>query len=305
MCRKALLVAILGLCVVALGAGPGLSEERNRGTMGITLTFLERHKIEDEAQGLKEPSGLALTPARDGLWTVSDDTGKVFRLDLQGRLDASGSFAVPLEGLEGITLDGGGGHLVVVKEEDREDGRDEPDEIIRIGIEARAIVERRRLDELAGYDAVARHFEGGEENKGLEGIAWNPDSGSFFLLKEGEPGLLLEVSADLRSLLSHRVLSWSNGFRDDDRSSEKIDYSGLVYDASRAAFWIVSDKARRLFLYDPTADAVLQHTALGYVKDGEYREIEKSEGVAFDHEAGRLYVVSDEDARLYVFDLRG
>ena len=304
MRQKALLAAILGLYPFALGGGPSLSEERERGTVSFTLTFLERHKIEDAARGLKEPSGLALTPARDGLWTVSDDTGKAFKLDLEGRLDVSDSFMLPVEGLEGITLDGSGTHLVVVKEEDRKDGKDEPNEIIRIGLEARAIAERRRLEDLAGYEEVAGHFEGGKANKGFEGITWNPDSGSFFLLKEGEPGLLLEVSADLQSLLGHRVLSQASGFRDSDTSDAKIDYSGLCYDPSRAAFWIVSDKAKRLFLYDPAADSVIADAALGYIEDGTPNEIEKAEGVAVDPVTGRLYVVSDEEARLYVFHLR-
>lgn len=273
--------------------------------MSFTLTYLERYKIKDKAQDLNEPSGLALTKKRDGFWTVSDDTRKAFRLDLEGRLDPKRTFKVPVSGLEGITLDGDGSHLVVVKEEDREDGKDEPNEIIKIEIKKGRVAERRPLESLAGYETVAGHFASGKENKGFEGIAWNPDSGSYFLLKEGFPGLLLEVSADLQRILSHRVLGWSNGFRDSDLSSAEIDYSGLSYDATRGAFWIVSDKARRLFLYDPVKDAVIADAALGYVKDGKYREIEKAEGVTVDPEAGRLYVVSDEEGRLYVFDLRG
>ena len=104
--------------------------------------------------------------------------------------------------------------------------------------------------------------------------------------------------------MSHRVLSWAGGFRDGNLASVEIDYSGICYDPTRAAFWIVSDKAQRLFLYDPLVDAVLQDAALGYVEKGTYQEIEKAEGIAVDPENKRLYVVSDSEARLYVFDLR-
>ena len=62
--------------------------------------------------------------------------------------------------------------------------------------------------------------------------------------------------------------------------------------------------AKRLFLYDLDQGQVIQSAALGYEKDGEFREIEKAEGVAVDAEHHRLYVVSDAEARLYVFDLR-
>ena len=48
----------------------------------------------------------------------------------------------------------------------------------------------------------------------------------------------------------------------------------------------------------------MQSCKLGYGHDGEYQEIEKAEGVAIDPEANRLNVVSDEEARLYVFDIR-
>jgi uncharacterized protein YjiK len=63
-------------------------------------------------------------------------------------------------------------------------------------------------------------------------------------------------------------------------------------------------KARRLFLYDRDQNQMIQSAALGFEKDGEFQEIEKAEGVAVDPQSNRLYVVSDEEARLYVFDIR-
>jgi len=117
--------------------------------------------------------------------------------------------------------------------------------------------------------------------------------------------LLVEVSADLRKIIDHRVLNADNGFRDTNLSADEIDFSGLCYDTVRRAFWIVSDKAKRVFLYDWAANRVVQSAPLGFGKDGDYKEVEKAEGIAVDPEANRLYLVSDEEARLYVFDVRG
>ena len=151
---------------------------------------------------------------------------------------------------------------------------------------------------------VAQHFAGGGANKGLEGITFNPDTGTVFVLKEGEPGLLIEISGDLDSIVGAKVLDAANGFMDDDVDGAEIDFSGIQYDQTRSLFWIVSDKAKRLFLYDWGQNQVIQSAALGFEKDGEFQEIEKAEGVAVDPQSSRLYVVSDEEARLYVFDIR-
>ncbi len=207
------------------------------------------------------------------------------------------SFEIPVKGLEGITLDPTGEFLITVKEE--------TNEVIRIEIAEQEITGQQPLANMAGYDAIAPFFAGGEDNKGLEGVTWNTDDGTIFVLKEGGPGLLIEVSADLQTIKGHKVLNESNGFRDTNLSGNEIDFSGICYDATRRAFWIVSDKAKRVYLYDWTANQVVHSAPLGYGKDGDYEEVEKAEGVAVDPGANRLYVVSDEEARLYVFDVRG
>ena len=61
---------------------------------------------------------------------------------------------------------------------------------------------------------------------------------------------------------------------------------------------------KRMLLYAWRGNTVVQSATLGFGKDSEYREIEKAEGVAIDPDTNRLYVVSDEKTRLYVFDIR-
>jgi len=110
------------------------------------------------------------------------------------------------------------------------------------------VVDRQRLADMAGYDAIAHYFVGGKANKGLEGITWNQETGTIFVMKEGIPGLLVEVSPDLRTIRNHRLLNAENGFRDAEVSAEDLDFSDICHDRSRDRFWIISDKAKRLFL---------------------------------------------------------
>ena len=265
--------------------------------MTFSLTYLDHYEIKDEDADLNEPSGLVLSAGRDGFWTVCDEKKKIFKLDMEGRVEDGDSFEIPVKGLEGITLDPTGEFLLAAKEEGNE--------IIKIDVAERKVVDQRPLADMTGYNAIAPLFAGSGENKGLEGITWDTHSDTVFVVKEGLPGVLVEVSADLKTIQGHRVLNEDNGFRDTNLSSDEIDFSGICYDATQRAFWIVSDKAKRVYVYDWAANQVLQSMPLGYGKDGDYEEVEKAEGVAVDPLANRLYVVSDEEARLYVFDVRG
>ena len=129
-------------------------------------------------------------------------------------------------------------------------------------------------------------------------------NGTIFIMKEKVPGLLVEVSSDLQTVLNHHVLNDENGFCDSEVGPDVLDFSDICYDQSRDLFWIVSDKAKRLFLYDWKENKVIQSATLGYGINGEYEEIKKAEGVTIDTDANLLYVVSDVEARLYVFDIR-
>ena len=261
------------------------------------LAYLGRFNIEQKNAGLNEPSGLALSRGRNALWTVSDDTNRIFQLNLVGELQEDQSFEIPNRGLEGIALDPTGEFLFMVNEDENE--------IIKLDTKTQQITDQRPLSEMAGYNSVADYFENSPPNKGLEGITWNSDTGSIFVMKEGVPGLLLEVSPNLTTIQNHRLLNDKNGFIDDNAVGYKLDFSGICYDPKREQFWIVSDKGRRLFLYDWEGNIVVRSVALGYrTKKGKYGEIVKVEGVALDSGSDRLYMVSDKEARLYVFDIR-
>jgi uncharacterized protein YjiK len=100
------------------------------------------------------------------------------------------------------------------------------------------------------------------------------------------------------------LLNEANGFVDDEVVGDELDFSGICYDRNLKYFWIVSDKGRRVFLHDGKRNRVIQSFPLAYRLNGKYREIKKAEGVAVDPGSNRLFVVSDKEARLYVFDIK-
>ena len=51
--------------------------------------------IQHKREGLREPSGLALSPKTHTLWTVSDDTKRIFCLDSEGTIQHHQTFAIP------------------------------------------------------------------------------------------------------------------------------------------------------------------------------------------------------------------
>ena len=115
--------------------------------------------------------------------------------------------------------------------------------------------------------------------------------------------MLIEVSADLRTILNARVLSADNGFVHASFKAKKLDFSGLSYDSIRDTIWITSDQGKCLFQYDWNSDQVLQVIDLKTGNGDKYKRIRKSEGVAIDPVHKRMYVVSEQDQMLYVYEV--
>jgi uncharacterized protein YjiK len=257
----------------------------------LNLIYSKRVSIKYKSAGLNEPSGVVLTKDKDALWVVSDNKNCIFQADLKGNLNSDVTFEIEGIDLEGITLDEQG--ILYAVSEDK-------NTVIAIG--NGQIIRSRKIKDMKGYSHIAKYFDK-SENKGLEGIT--SYKGSLFLLKEGPPGLLINISNNLEKIVSHRILNEKKGFDDDDIKGKKIDYSGICFfSASNQIFWIVSDKAKRIFLYDWGQDKVIKSFPLAYSKNGKEREIRKAEGITYNPDDKRLYIVSDEEARLYMFELR-
>lgn len=264
--------------------------------MYFSLTFLNRFDIKNEAEGLTEPSGVCLSKKKKSLWIVSDDTAKLFKTSLKGQIKNDKSFAVTDSEMEGVTLSADGKSLLLVKESSNE--------IVKFSVQEQKLEQQVSLTSMQAYEQVQSFFEQSVNNKGLEGICLDRNNDFIYVLKEGFPGLLIQISMDLTKIINYRVLNHENGFVDAQLESQDIDFSDVCYDVVRDQFWIISDQAKRLYLYDWNQNSVIQSARLGYALEGEYAEIDKAEGVAIDTEKNRLYVVSDSEAHLYVYDIR-
>ena len=263
----------------------------------LRLELIHRQRIADAGLGLNEPSGLTLNADGTALYTVSDDTKAIFCMDLHGRVLISESFFVDALDLEGLALSGDGSRLLAVQEE--------TNSVISVDLDGRRELQRRSLAAMANYASIAMHFPDRPDNKGLEGVTVNSRNQHVFVVKEGRPGLLVELDPDCSTILSSRLLTTANGFSHPKIGPRRLDFSGLSYDSRRDTLWTASDHGQCLFHYDWTRDRVLQRLDLLLDDGGKSRRVRKAEGIAVDSERGRVYVVSDRDVELYVFKLHG
>ena len=261
----------------------------------LSLSLINKHRIVDRALGLNEPSGLTLNHDGTALYTVSDDTKAIFRLDLEGHVTVEESFFIGVEDLEGIAISGDGQQLHAVQED--------TNSVISFDIAARAEINRQPLVGMENFASIAEHFPKRPDNKGLEGITVNTRSGHIVVVKECRPGLLIEIDLPQGRILHSRLLTDSNGFSHPNLSLDKLDFSGLSYDSSRDTFWITSDKGQCLFHYDWTNNRVIQRLDLNRKGDKPSSKVRKSEGVAIDPARQRLYVVSERDGDLFTYQI--
>ncbi|MEM7436611.1 MAG: SdiA-regulated domain-containing protein [Myxococcota bacterium] len=279
--------------------------------MRFSLNEIRKHKIRNKKKGLREPSGLTLDYDRAALWTVCDDDRikRLFKLSLSGELDDSESFSVDEGNLEGIAH-GENADVLYAVQESREDdsGRTRKNALLKYSIANRQRLSRARLMDMRGFEEQLQQYFFPEEisdkerdeqlRKGLEGLCLNTKTNTLFALKEGVPGILIEISLDLGEVLRHWVLD-GRDFSTDKVAAEKVDYSGICFYPRRNGFFIVSDKAAHIYFYDAanhTVDGAAQLTFEG-------KPVRKAEGVAVDDRTDEVYVVSDDDGELLVYQL--
>jgi hypothetical protein len=165
------------------------------------------------------PSDMCLD--RDGVhwWTVSDNTGRVYKLRLS---DCAVVDSLSYRGSdpEGVWQDPDDGTLYVTEERTRE------------------IVHLDATGAVLGRAAVAGL--GGDANSGLEGITSGPVRGQFFLLQEKKPARLVQVDAAGQILALHMVAYVG-------------DLSGVTHDPRNGRLVVVSDESRKVCWIDTTS----------------------------------------------------
>ncbi|MGR3660293.1 MAG: SdiA-regulated domain-containing protein [Paracoccaceae bacterium] len=274
---------ICGFSAVAIG----------QDNIDIQIRYLDSKRVLFKAKGLREPSGLALAAGGNHFWIVSDNASRIYRVGLDGKLDRSGTIKIRLSGPEGITEDTARHRLIVVSENNSE--------IVQINLR-NGVTKRFSLRRIRGYVSNGLLFSRWGLNNGLEGVTVDPATGAVFVLKEKSPRLLLELSRGLSKIRSSTLLTAEMGFVDDRVGDDKLDVSGIVYDPRRRAFWIVSDTARRLFLFDPLTKKA---TSWPLTRGEGGRRLPNAEGVALSDDGDTLYIVNDDhgDSRLVSYEI--
>lgn len=161
-----------------------------------------------------EPSGLSFSRSGQSLWTVSDDTGKLYQISFTGELENTLGWIG--DDPEGVFCDSADGSFFVVEERSSE--------IVHLNSQGTEI-NRFQVD------------TDGSGNSGPEGIALR--DGTFFVINEKEPAQVCEMNGAWQTVVTYDI-----GFPD---------ISGICWDSSRNTFWLVSDQAHALFSWTPEA----------------------------------------------------
>lgn len=119
-----------------------------------------------------------------------------------------------------------------------------------------------------------------DENQGLEGISYATFNRHFYILNEKNPGLLIETDENLNVLKSY-PLSFAG------------DYSGICVDNVNQQLWIVSDESA----------SITKCTMKGELIESYRIPVSNPEGIAYNPITNDLYVISDTEARLYLFKI--
>ena len=160
-----------------------------------------------------ELSGLSFGPDGNTLLTVSDNTNRIYELDMKGnvirKLDYKGV------DLEGVTYN--------------------PDENL-IAVVDESLREVIFVDYDSGLEIVSYFIDipYGSLTNGLEGISYDISNKDYHIVNEKQPGMFV-VWNPITGLISQSGLQFAD------------DYSGVYTDVENANLWIVSDESKRVY----------------------------------------------------------
>ncbi len=180
--------------------------EQNTGK----LTLITTYHI-----NISEPSGLTFGSDKKTLFTVSDNTNKIYKMDLKGNIIG----VLPYIGndLEGICFNSDKDEIAVVEERKRD-----------------IVILNSVGNKIASFHIDIPHTI---DNKGLEGISYNSNNKMYYIVNEAKPGLLCLWNTE-QGLLSKNELDFA------------LDYSGIFVERKTSSVWIVSDESKMLYRCD-------------------------------------------------------
>ena len=202
---------------------------------------------------VSEPSGLSINDSGTALYTVSDKTSIVYKLSLTG--DVLQTFDFKGSNLEGVSTYTKN-KLLLAEESSK-----------------KIVV----LDLVTGGSSNHKiKYKNNDKNSGIEGVTFDNNSNTIFILNEKNPGKLIRLRNDF-SVLSKYKLNFA------------ADYSGIFYENSSNQLWILSDQNK----------TVNKCTLSGELIESYKIKVSQPEGIAVTD--NYIYIVCDEKAKLYVF----
>jgi len=200
-----------------------------------------------------EPSGLAINGSGSVLYTVSDHTAKIYKMSTTGNVIQEFSYVGDdLEGVSSFTDN----KLLVVEERTKE--------VVEYNITTGTFVKH------------TINYENNDSNSGLEGITYNSNDQSIFILNEKNPGKLIKLNSNF-TIVDEYDLSFAS------------DYSGIFYEDSSNSLWIVSDQNKTINKCTLSGELITSYS-IG---------VTQAEGIAIAN--NKIYVVSDAQEKLFVF----
>jgi len=115
------------------------------------------------------------------------------------------------------------------------------------------------------------------DDHGLEGIAINPATG-LWIANEKSPLKIFSFNMDFQ-LVGEIV------------PGNVKDISGMETDVENGLLWIISDESEKLVSWNITTGKIKSYNI----------PVSKAEGIAVNPYENRIYIVSDEEAQIYVF----
>lgn len=239
---------LLAFCLIVLVYACGNRKDDNLTALIPTASY---------DVNIPETSDLCFDSNTGLLYTVSDNTCKVYKISTKGRVLSALSYTG--FDLEGVTLDD---NQSVYAAEER----------------LRKILILDLQGNVVGQKEIP--VEKNEENEGLEGISYASFNQHFYIINEMNPGLLIETDNNL-NVLTNYPLSFAD------------DYSGICVDNTNQNLWIVSDMSATVNKCDMKGNLIKSFRI----------PVNNAEGIAIDFQNMKMYIISDAESKLYIFNL--
>ncbi len=218
------------------------------------VTDNELELISSNKINVSEASGLTINATGSTLYTVSDNTSNIYELSTDGTV--LNEYVYNGNDVEGISMVSNNKVLLV---------EERTKEIVEFDLSSKI------------YNKHTIIYSNNDSNSGLEGIAFNLNDNTIFILNEKNPGLLMRLRSDFSIIESYNL----------DFAS---DYSGIFHDKDLNILWILSDERK----------TINKCSLKGVLIKSYSINVNKAEGIAVTNNT--IYIVNDSNSTLYKFN---